>query len=233
MTATTIEFLDERYYKTGEDEYAPSVTFILESYPKGPNFAQWLKDVGNNAKMIAERAAESGSKVHNAIESLIAGNELIWDDSRYNETEWLGILRFYDFFTWKRPEVLGCEIQVVSAARTYAGTCDLVCKFDGEAWLLDHKFANAIYPTYYLQLAAYRAALEERGVKIDRMGVLHLKAATRGRGKYIQGNGWKIEEPDKSYEHLLKVFNSVLQIHQEEHPESKPRNRIYPSTIKL
>jgi hypothetical protein len=232
-----IEFLDERFYRIADDVYYPSVTTILDVYPKGPNFTQWLKDVGNQAKIIAERAAESGIKVHNAIEKLVAGHEITWDGKTYSESEWQGILRFLDFYQNFHPNIIACEFIVVSHKYKYAGTADLVCKINNDTWLIDFKFGNAVYPTYFFQIAAYKNAVEEiSGKKIDKIGILHLKAETRGRdrsGKIMQGAGWKLIEPDKSYDHLLKIFLSVLGIYNEENPESKPKNRIYPSIIKL
>ena len=65
-----INVLDNRYYTLDEIDYFPSVTTILEVFPKGFGFNQWLKDVGNNASEIADRAATSGTKVHDACDAL-------------------------------------------------------------------------------------------------------------------------------------------------------------------
>jgi hypothetical protein len=70
-----VHFLDDRFYEVEDDVYFPSVTTILGEYPKGPQFETWLKDVGHGAKGIADRAAESGSKVHDAAEKLMNGEE--------------------------------------------------------------------------------------------------------------------------------------------------------------
>ncbi|HUX56180.1 MAG TPA: hypothetical protein VMV77_04355 [Bacteroidales bacterium] len=231
---TVVEFLDDRFYKKGDDYY-PSVTTILEVYPKGPAFTQWLKDVGNQAKAIAERAAESGSKVHNAIEMIVSGREIEWDDKIYNEQEWCGIGGFIDFYENFVDKIHASEMNVFCDEFRYAGTLDFICQIQDENWLIDFKFGNAVYPTYFLQIAAYRYAVQGK-IQIDRMGVLHLKAATRGRdksGKNIQGVKWKLIPPDKPYEHLFNIFKSVLLIYGEENPEAKPKNRIYPSKYKI
>ena len=100
-----INFLDERFYGIGEiknneyEKYYPSSTHILDVYPKGAAFIQWLKDVGNQAKYIAERASESGTKVHNAAYNLILGETICFDDKLYNIEEWNGILRIKDFYS--------------------------------------------------------------------------------------------------------------------------------------
>jgi hypothetical protein len=229
-----IDVWDERYYQVG-DNYYPSVTFILDAYPKGKAFEQWLKDVGNNAKYVAQRAAESGSKVHNTIETILSGVEVEFDDSRFEEHEWAGVCKFMEFYERFQPEVVAIETTVFSDKYQYAGTLDLLCKINGEKWLIDYKFSNAIHNSYFLQLAAYRMAIAEKNYEVDRMGILWLKANTRteGRGDAIQGKGWQMVEPKQDYEHLKKVFLSTLQIFREEHPTLKPRILSYPLKLKI
>jgi len=231
-----VQFLDHRYYQVGEDEYVPSVTTILDVYPKGPAFLQWIKDVGNNAKQIAERAAESGNKVHRAIEALVKGEELVWDDKEHSLSEWDGILRFVDFYTRFQPKVLASEVTTISYKYKYAGTLDLVCEINGRVYLLDAKFGNAIYPTYFFQLAAYKQSWEENGnPQIDEIGILWLKANTRTEGKKgtMQGVGWQVVKPKDSYERLWEIFLKTLEIYNYENPESKPKNLVLPARIKL
>ena len=231
-----LEFLDSRYYQVGEDTFYPSVTTILDTYPKGPAFTNWLKDVGHSAKIIAERAAESGTKVHKAAEKLIAGEELVWDDHVYDLSEWEGVLRFVNFYTKFAPKVIASEVTTISHKHGYAGTLDLVCEIDGEVFLIDLKFGNAIYQTYYFQLAAYKQSWEENGGQhIDKMGILHLKAQTRTEGKKgsIQGIGWNIVQPKESYERLLEIFLKTKDIYDYENPESKPKNLVLPARVKL
>ena len=232
-----VHFLDERFYEAREGVFYPSVTTILDMYPKGPQFAQWLKDVGNNAKIIAERAAEAGTKVHNACERLMNGEELVWDDREWDFNEWSGILRFVDFATRFKPEWIAVEVQTFSEKYRYAGTLDIVCKINGETFLLDLKFGNAIYITYFMQLAAYKQSWEETNPDhpIDKMGILHLKAATRTEGKppAMQGKGWKIEFPKDSYEKLFHMFENTLEIYYFDNPDPRPKNLVLPSVVKL
>lgn len=236
-----INFLDERFYLADnkKDIYYPSVTTVLDCFPKGAQFTQWLKDVGNEAKIIAERAAESGSKVHDGIEIIISGAEKYWDEKQYNEAEWNGLLKFKDFYENFVEEIYACELNIFSHKYKYAGTIDLVCKLkDGKIWLIDHKFGNAVYDNYFLQVAAYRSAFNElnSNIKIEAHGILHLKAATRGRDKSeknIQGKGWKLVVPPKTYEQDWKIFKSTLDIYYYLNPEPKPKNKVYPAKIKL
>jgi len=232
-----VHFLDERFYEVGDGQFYPSVTTILDVYPKGTAFLQWVKDVGNNARMIAERAAESGTKVHNACEMLMNGEELTWDDREYNFEEWNGVLRFHDFATRFKPHWEAIEVATISHKYRYAGTVDIVCLIGDTRWMLDIKFGNAIYDTYFLQLAAYRQSWEENNPEhpIHKMGVLHLKASTRTEGKKgsMQGVGWKVEQPKDSYDKLFDVFEKTLGIYFFDNPDPRPKNLTLPSVLKL
>lgn len=235
--AQQINFLDERFYLVREGTYYPSVTHILDVYPKGPAFQQWLKDVGNEAKTIANRAAESGSKVHKGIEDLIEGAELTWNENLWNEEEWKGLLKFKDFYDQYKPRIITNEYLTYSDTYKYAGTTDLVCEIGKDRWIVDFKFSNAVYESYFLQLLAYKLAWEQQNPEypIDRVGILHLKAQTRGRGKsdVMQGEGWKLIESEDSFDTLKKIWLSVLDIYYYQNPDPRPKNVIYPSLIKL
>jgi hypothetical protein len=72
-----INFLDQRFYQRN-DKYYPSITRVLQCYPKGKFFEGWLKDVGWSAEHIARRAAETGTKTHDLIERYLQGEKLEW-----------------------------------------------------------------------------------------------------------------------------------------------------------
>jgi hypothetical protein len=52
-------------------DYYPSITHVLQAYPKGKHFEDWLKKVGNSAEWIVKKAAEEGTKVHEMIEDIL------------------------------------------------------------------------------------------------------------------------------------------------------------------
>ena len=78
-----VNILDSRFYKRN-NKYYPSVTSILNYFPKNKFFHEWLKDVGHNADIIASKAAAEGTQVHNAIESFLQGEEINWLDEYGN-----------------------------------------------------------------------------------------------------------------------------------------------------
>ena len=225
-----IDIWDERWYQRTKDKFYPSSTFVLGVYPKGPSYEQFLKDVGNSAKYILERAGESGTKVHDTIHERVSGNAIRFDPDKYTELEWAGVCRFMEFYERYKPEVVATEMNVFSDKYEFAGTLDLVADFNGQRWLIDYKFTNGIHSSHFLQIASYRMALEEMGEKVDKMGILWLKAKTRteGNGDAIQGKGWQLIEPKKDYEHLKDIFLKTLAIFREEYPNAKPSHLSYP-----
>ena len=80
-----VNILDTRYY-VRDDKYYPSVTSILQYFPKNKFFETWLKDVGHNADIIARKAADEGTQVHDAIERYLLGEKISWmDDNGYSK----------------------------------------------------------------------------------------------------------------------------------------------------
>lgn len=237
-----IDFLSNRVYqKDKEDTYYPSVTSILNYLPCSAFFLEWLSDVGHNAEIIRNKAAREGTQVHEAIERMLAGEELNWINDRgsaiYNLQVWQMILRAFEFFSTYKPETIATELFLWSDKHRYAGATDWLGKIDGQTWLLDFKTSNHLSKSYDLQLAAYAKALEEcKGIEIDKAGVLWLKAATRKPSKIqgvYQGEGWQIKEVadlDKDFE----AFKNVYKIYELYNPDlAKPIYKSYPTVLKL
>lgn len=235
-----INFLDRRVYKRSEGVYYPSVTTILQYMPKNKFFETWMKDVGHNADLIMRKAGKEGTQVHEAAEKLVKGEEVEWMDNygnaKYSQVVWEMILKFAEFWRTHKPELISSEQFVWSDKHKYAGTADIVCKMYGEVWLIDLKTSNSIHKSYDLQLASYAKGLEEsRDIKIERTGILWLKANSRGPSKQknvIQGKGWKllqIDEIDKNFE----LFKLIYKLYELENPNTEPIYNSYPTTIKV
>jgi len=71
---------------------------------------------------------------------------------------------------------------------------------------------------------------EKTGKKIDRVGILHLKAKTRGedkKGKSIQGKGWRLLEPTKPLEYYYGIWENSKSLFYFMNPNPTPKNLIY------
>ena len=153
-----VNILDTRYYSRNDKLY-PSVTSILQYMPKNKFFENWLKDVGHNADIIARKAADEGTQVHDAIERYLTGEKIVWIDengySKYALEVWKMILKFHEFWSIYKPTLIESEIHLFSDIYGYAGTCDLVVEIESKRWLLDIKTSNSLHTSHDLQLAAY------------------------------------------------------------------------------
>ena len=237
-TSKRVTILDNRFY-TRNGNFYPSVTNILQFFPKNKYFENWLKDVGHNAKFIAQKAADEGTQVHEAIERYVEGEKISWLNehgySNYSLDVWKMILKFHDFWTTCKPKLIESEIHLFSDKYMYAGTCDLILDINGETWLIDIKTSNSLHTSQELQLAAYTQAWNENfEEKIDRMGILWLKSSKRGNKKdKIQGKGWEISESPRSFEENLKIFNNIHDLFKLENPNPQPVEEQFPIEIQL
>ena len=232
-TNNRIEFLDARFYKT-EHGFVPSVTTILEAYPKDAAYFKWLKDVGSDADSIRDEAGRRGSIVHQLTEEYDSGvNCTFINESgypKYKMNEWSMFERYVDFMQTYKPEIELMETNMISAELGFAGTLDRVIKLNGKSTMIDIKTSNSIYASYWLQLSAYNELLKSSGVNVELFGVLWLNAKTRTTGKNgaIQGIGWQLitmsaEELKKQWE-LFQVTHKLWLALNE---DIKPRQTSY------
>jgi hypothetical protein len=235
-----INFLDNRFYKYG-DIYYPSVTNILQYFPKGKFFENWLKDVGHNAEFIAKKSADDGTLTHSLIEKYLTGEKLDWLDEKgntnYSLHVWQMLLKFVEFWETEKPELIESEIHLFSHEHKIAGTCDLVIKLKDELWILDIKTSNSLHTSYDLQLAAYATCWNENNdQKIKNTGVIWLKSSKRGddkKGKNIQGKGWEIYVSPRPLEENWNLFTKIYDIYKLENTHNKPSFNQFPISVKL
>lgn len=233
-----ITIADERWYSkeitneiTGlpEIKFVPSSTWISGHYPKGIAFYKWLADHGwDEAEAIKSAAGDKGSKVHFAICSLIDGAEVKMDSKFKNPStgqeeeltleEYDCISSFADWFKEVKPEVLSREIVVWNDQYNYAGTVDLVCKINGETWVIDFKTGQYIWPEYELQISSYKHAIGQE----YKLGVLQL-------GYKRNSKHYKFTEVKDKFD----LFLSARQIWANENEGVEPKKRDYPLSLSL
>ena len=138
--------------------------------------------------------------------------------------------RYVDFTNNFRPKIDMMEVNIVSKKLGYAGTLDRVINLNGQVLLIDIKTSNNIYPSYWLQLAAYHELLKTMKVQVDGVGILWLNAKTRttGKGGAIQGIGWQlIQRSLTDLKKDLKLFKSTYVLWKFMNEDVKPRNLSY------
>jgi hypothetical protein len=228
---------DSRYYLRN-GEYYPSITYILQYYPKGKHFEDWLKQVGNNADYIVRKAADEGTQVHNLCESYLNNEELNFlspsGDPKYDVNVWQMFLRFVEFWETFNPTLIETEILLFSDEWKVAGTCDLIVEINDELWVLDIKTSNHLHTAYDFQTAVYGKCYEECfNKKIDHRGILWLKSSKRGFKKdKMQGKGWEVVESSRTHEEDLNLFKTVKTIFDLENPNHSPSFTEFRTSIK-
>ena len=234
-----ITFLDSRFYRTESGQFIPSVTTVLDAYPKGAAYFQWIKSVGEDADEIRDDAGKRGSRVHALTERYDAGEEIKLVDEFGNITmklnEWAMFERYVEFRNRYPFEITLIEQTIISEELSVAGTLDRVIKLpSGELMLFDIKTSNAIYPSYWLQLAAYKEMLRSIHIEVDSVGILWLNAKTRTEGKNgaVQGIGWQlVTKTDTSKE--WKLFKATQELWKAENEDIKPRMNSYKLSYQL
>lgn len=237
-----IDFLDTRFYVTAAGAYVPSVTTILSAYPKGAQYYEWLKKVGDDADQIRDEAGNRGSTVHKLTELYDDGHEVTLMDEQghidYKLIEWNMFEKYVDFRTRYQMEIVHTEMHLSSDLLAMAGTLDRVIRINGKTLIIDIKTSNSLYDHYWLQMSAYKKLLAEvqPELKIDGYAILWLNSLHRGESKKgdIQGRGWCFkEQAADQFESDWKKFEATKLLWLAENEGMKPRQTSYQLKHKL
>lgn len=235
-----ITFLDNRFYQTESEEYVPSVTTILNAYPKDAGYFQWLKSVGEDADTIRDEAGRRGSVVHELTERFDAGEEINLLDNGgrvgFKLSEWAMFERYVDFRTRFPMEIEMIEFNIIAPELGFAGTIDRVIKMHGKRYLIDIKTSNAIYDSYWLQLSAYEKMINYIGQDIDEVAILWLNAKTRTNGKdgAVQGHGWQfVTRKPTETNNDWRLFQATKTLWMAQNGGMQPKKQIYKLSHKI
>ena len=220
---TLLPTLSGHWYRVGRAVY-PSSTTILQAYPKGEVLTKWIADHGwEESQKLRDAAGRRGTRVHNAIESLLHKEKL--DRGVYALEEWWKINLFVDWFNEYTPQVIETEKVIWSKKNKFAGTFDLLCTMNDLTYVIDYKTSKYVYKSYHLQNGSYAGAIEEiTDIKIDRTAVLHLGSKTKKGYSFKESEDWK-----KDY----KNFLAVRKVFECEYGSNPPSILALPKTLRL
>lgn len=235
LTRGIITMLDSRFYFDETGTPVPSVTTILDCYPKGAAFFEWLKKNGVDSDDIRDEAGRKGSRVHAMTERYDKGEEvsLLTKDGEIGMSlsEWNMFEKYVEFRDRFPLDIIAIEQNVVSSKLGYAGTLDRIITLNGKKILIDIKTSGAVYPHYWLQLAAYERLLTDaqEDNKIDARAILWLNAKTKteGKGDAVQGKGYQLLFDPNPEGHSLKTFQNVHELWKHEYGGMVPRQVSY------
>jgi hypothetical protein len=224
MTQENMNTEDKRQERRGgfywfDDEPYISVTKVLEVLDK-PQLRRWyarevyLAMVKNpnlsEADALAvpfnkgNEAKNRGTTIHSIVEAFKHSKEEI-DDIPEKFRPYA--VSFYNWVKDNNIEILEHEKTVKSAKYKYAGTCDLIVKNrqTNEVWVCDVKTGKDIYQEAFLQVSAYKRALLENGIKIDKTGVILLGE-----------KGYKFAEGGDYFNYFLSALELWKFVHHED-----------------
>ena len=173
---------NEKYYLPHGRIY-PSVTTILSVIAK-PGLMPWATRITAqvmkaNRDMDVEAAAATYKDIgHSAAVRGTEVHRIIQEEAEYIPEKLKGYINAYHKWVEKEGiKVEARELTVFSDENKYAGTLDLTCTDKArKMWIVDIK-TGGVYAEHFLQLEAYRAALEEMGTPgLWSTGILKLSA---------------------------------------------------------
>ena len=148
-----------RWYKDENTGVSvPSVTTVLNVVAKGPHFDKWLANHLNyeHACVERDRAAERGTLVHELVENLLEGTEILLDPELDGNEIIKRIMCFEKW--WKETpveKVIAKEVGLHYPGIHYAGRFDFIARINGRNVLIDIKTGNH-YKTHDLQASMYK-----------------------------------------------------------------------------
>jgi hypothetical protein len=167
-------------YRAADGRVVPSVTGVLGVIAK-PWLIPWANRLGLqgiDSEAHVSQAARIGTLAHAFVETRFTGEVLKRADleAEHTEEEIAGALRaFRAYQAWAADKTITpilSETPLVSEAHRYGGTFDLYAEVDGRRELLDFKTSERVYDSHLIQLAAYRALLEEHGHPVEAVRVV-------------------------------------------------------------
>ncbi len=228
-----ITTMDERWYLESvkdKEVYYPSSSWISSYYPKGIAYYKWLANKGwDEAEELKSLAGERGSKIHQAIDLLIKGQELKIDDKFENydkgtqeeltPDEWEAVMSFVEWNKVAKPEYLANEYTVINRKDNYAGTVDIKAKIRDKLYIIDIKTSQYIWPSHKIQTSSYKHADGDKDINLAILQV----------GYRLNKNKYKFTDIEDKYD----LFLSARKIWEEENKDVAPKQREFPTTLKL
>jgi len=155
-----------RQYTDDTGDPVPSVTTILSDTGDKTALIAWRKRVGEQeANRISQESAGLGTKVHNALEKHILGEDVSFGNNHISIMAESMTNQMLNNGLNKVDELYGVEVGLI-AQGLYAGTSDAIGMYEGEEAIIDFKTAKKIkkrewIEDYFLQGCAYALAHNE------------------------------------------------------------------------
>lgn len=155
----------------------PSVTTIIGLLNK-PALSKWANIMGFKGRRVEDilnNASEIGTMMHECLEKYFLGEKFMLP-MEYEKHKPTILKRLDGFFSWKSKQLSLNHILLEEKLSTddFGGTVDFYGELNGENVILDFKTSGNVYSSMFLQLAAYTIMLEEKGHKVEAVGIIHI-----------------------------------------------------------
>lgn len=183
-----LEVTDSDYEYEGK--IIPRTTKVINTMINEEYIATWANSLGfkrKGYKRTLSEAADKGSFIHELCHLYLSNQDTntLLVPIEYQEEVYTG---FESFLLWiKRldnPIVVMTEHTIICPY--FGGTADLVLNINNKNYLLDFKTGTHNSFKYYLQLSAYKWALETYyNMTIDGVGIIQLNKVTPSVKEYV------------------------------------------------
>lgn len=227
MEKVIVQIGEGRFYPRLQDAgWNKSVTTVTSAvYPKSKFLIDWQIDTGKEeAERILKEAGEEGTAIHSAIEKLIAGEQI--SVAGLSDKQKKCVNAFIVWYNEVKPEILAVELRVDHDIKGFAGRIDLVCRINGQTYIVDFKSSNSVQDSHHVQIGGYILAyIHQNNLKLENVAgaILHLNSKTK------RGYSWIEVDTDWA----TKTFDVCNQLFDLLNPEAKPKTIEYPLYFKL
>lgn len=162
---------------------------------KGINLSKYLEDVSS-----------IGTLAHYLVMCHLKGEKYCADDYTPNQLDIAenSLIKFMDWEKNHDLKPVAIETPMVHELLKYGGTPDWIGHVDGVPEIIDLKTADAIYPEYWYQVAAYGALVITEDFMPQRYRILGLPRDNKGSFH---------EAIKQSLDHEKKVFLKLLELY--------------------
>jgi len=201
----------------------PSATTVLKMLNK-PALIHWANYLGfkrQSVDKVLNESAEIGTDFHDMVSKYTMGEPI--DGEHYNDAIYL----FKVFQKWSEEvEFKPVFSEESLVTEKFGGTIDALCYIEGKLTVLDFKTSKNIYPSMFLQLAAYgiliRDNLPETYEKIEQFGILSNSIKNGVQTKFMSKKDVE-KKIFPVFESLVETFHLWFNLNLEEFNENITR----------
>ncbi len=194
--------------KNGNGVIFPGVTTIVGILDK-PALLPWANKLGLKGIEVGKYVddkADIGTLAHAMITNQLLNKPTDTADYTANQISKAenATLSYFEWEKSHKIKPLLIEQPLVSESLEYGGICDIFAYVDEFSELIDLKTGSGIYQEHFIQVAAYKALLEENGHPVDRVRILNIpRAETENFQECIVAN---LDKNFEIFKHCLAIY---------------------------